>query len=258
MMKKSRFRSARRSCSRILAVGISVALGSFAHGAVIDDFSSGDLSNYTATTILDNGGIGSNIYNYEVVGGALQLNTTSFDNIEQIAFIRNGLTLGVGQEVSADFSHTGNRSIGLFVGGSAPISANPGGAAGRFDTRSDFLIAYANNTTTAESRGYDGSTLLSFETGPATGYESLFIARIATNTFEVGYYSAGVRNVISTRTPTTPNSAEFVGFYNDARVAGVLGTIDNLRVTAIPEPGSLACLGLGTVLLGLHRRKRRA
>ena len=37
---------------------------------------------------------------------------------------------------------------------------------------------------------------------------------------------------------------------------GTLGTLDNLRiVSAVPEPSSLALLGLGTMLVGLRRRK---
>ena len=45
---------------------------------------------------------------FEVFDGELGLTTALFDGIEQYAFIRDGLTLAVGQELQIDITDTGN------------------------------------------------------------------------------------------------------------------------------------------------------
>jgi hypothetical protein len=211
---------------------------------LIDDFS-GDLSAYTNTVILDANGGAQNTASWQISGGGLQLSTTTYDGIQQTAFIYNGLSLMVGQELQVDItSNTASQDLGLYVGGTVPVAG----------TRQDYVAIYARGSNSfIYSRGFDGTAEYGLA-GPnaVVTYDSLFIARTATNTYELGYYDGATRNIVTTRTPTTANDGDVVGFYSDVRATGTLGTLDNLRV--IPEP-SAAMLG-GLALFGLLRRRR--
>lgn len=210
--------------------------GLTASAALIDDFSDGTLTEYTSTVILDANGGGSNTAAWQVTGGALQLNTTAYDGIEQYAFIYDGLSLNVGQEVQVDASIAGNQDLGLYVGGTTPVTG----------VRADYVAVYARGNGQVFSRGFDGASEYGLTGGGTPAYDSLFIARTDVNTYEAGYYEAGVRNIITTRNPSFANDADVVGFYADVRGAGVLGSVDNLRV--VPEPSSIALLGLAGML----------
>jgi len=209
-----------------------VALGWFFIGSTViagptgllDDFS-GDLSMYTDTLILDNNGGATNTAAWEISGGALQLNTTVYDGIEQYAFIKSGVTLATGEEIQVDITHTGDsQDIGLYVGGTTPATL----------VRQDYISVYARNDGNVYSRGFDGMTEYGLVGAGTPAYESLFIARTAANTYEAGYYEGGIRNVFVTRTPATQNEGDVVGFYADVRGVGMVGSADNLRIPPPP------------------------
>jgi hypothetical protein len=219
-------------------------MGVAAQAVLIDDFS-GDLSAYTSTVILDNNGGASNVSSWQIVDGVLQLNTTTYDGIEQYAFIRSGLTLGVGQELQADVvvGATGSQDIGLYVGGTTPQTG----------VRMDYIAMYRRNNGQLFSRGFDGTTEYALAGNWTNNIpiDTLFIARTAENTFEAGWYYNGERTVLVTRTPSYANAATFIGFYADVRGAGVVGSLDNLRI--VPEPATMALLGLGALLAARKR-----
>lgn len=207
----------------------------------LDDFS-GDLSAYTSTVILDANGGSQNTASWQIGGGALQLNTTAYDGIQQYAMIRDGLSLAVGEELQVDIAVTGaSQDIGLYVGGTTPVAG----------VRQDYIAMYARSTGELFSRGFDGTSEYGQVGWISPAYEKLFIARTDVNTFEVGYYEAGARNVLTTRNPSYANAATVCGFYADVRAAGVLGNADNL--TVVPEPTTALLLGLGS--LALIRRR---
>ncbi|MBK1882524.1 hypothetical protein JIN85_08860 [Luteolibacter pohnpeiensis] len=209
-------------------IALLAACGSAgAEVTVIDDFS-GELSGYTATVILDANGGASNVSTWQTYEEQLEVQTTSFDGIEQWAYIRDGLTLPVGKEVRAQIDHYGNLDMGLYVGGNAPVAG----------VRENYITVYARNTGQVSSRGFDGTSEFGVAaTGANIGYDTLFIARTDTNTYEAGYYSGTNRIVIATRTPATPNSANAVGIYADVRDGTeYLGSVDNLTIADI-SPG---------------------
>jgi len=221
---------------------LSLAAAASASAAVIDTFD-GDLSNYTSTVILDANGGGSNTANWQITGSSLELNTTTYDGIEQYAMIYNGLSLTIGQEVQVSLTHNGgNQDLGLYVGGTVPVTG----------TRQDYVAVYARGNGQVFSRGFDGVAEYGLAGGSSPTYDKLFIARTGANEYELGYYDGVTRSVIVTRTPAAPNDGDVVGFYADVRGAGVLGNLDTLEV--IPEP-SIALLG-GLGLIGLLRRRR--
>ena len=252
-----------KALSCFLMAGTSLVLCSGADAQLVDDYE-GPLTGYTGTVILDVNGGASNTSTFEIVGGELGLTTTSFDAIEQHAFIRDGLALFVGQEVQLDLTlplggggTTNARNFGLYVGGTAPTTG----------VREDYISLYGQtNNEQIFQRGFEGDVEYANLLTDATGGDTIFIARTGVNEFETGYYVGGTRitfggedNDGGTLIPSVPNTADFVGIYADVRENGTVGFGDNLRIapipSAIPEPGSLAVLGMGAMLVGLRRRR---
>jgi hypothetical protein len=214
---------------------------------LIDDFS-GDLSAYTATRILKATPAASdNVYAWQTTGGALQITTTTYGGIEQYALTRTDFTLGVGYELTSTYNHLNldSQDIGLYVGAGTPT---PG-------VRADYVAIYMRNNGQLFSRGFNGTSELSLAGGGSPTIQSMFVARTGLNTFELGYYGGGGRNILTTRTMTSSTIGDAIGFYADVRGAGTRGVMDNLTIAAIPEPTSAALLGLGA--LGLMFRLRR-
>ncbi len=211
------------------ALAVLLVQAAFASPLLLDDFS-GDLSAYTSTRILDANGGAHNTATWEISGGALQLNTSSYDGIEQYAFIRSGLSLAVEEEIQADFSVSGNQDLGLYVGGTTPAT----------DVRQDYVAVYVRNDGSVYSRGFDGTSEYGLVGAGSPTFDKLFIKRTAINTYEAGYYDGTNRSVIVTRTPSTPNDGDVVGFYADVRAAGILASADNftlLSVAVIDDDG---------------------
>ena len=197
---------------------------------IVDDFS-GNLSNWTHTLLLDAQNAGANTSEFQINGdGQLELATTSFNGIEQHAFIYDGLSLAVGEEVLLDVPVpiSGNRNLGLYVGGTEPVNGVLG-----TDTRQDYIAVYSGINNRIATRGFDGTNEYNNLETTATNASTLFIAQSSANTFEVGFYRNGVRNVTAARTPTFPNAATFVGIYADARQLGTIGTADNFRIQSM-------------------------
>ena len=197
---------------------------------IVDDFSD-DLSNWTHTLILDAQNVGTNTSEFQINGdGQLELATTNFNGIEQHAFIYDGLSLAVGEEVLLDVPVpiSGNRNLGLYVGGTEPVNGVLG-----TDTRQDYIAVYSGINNRIATRGFDGTNEYNNLETTATNASTLFIAQPFTNTFEVGFYRNGIRNVTAVRTPAFPNDATFIGIYADARQPGTIGTADNFRIQAM-------------------------
>ncbi|MBN2163799.1 MAG: hypothetical protein JXR25_12365 [Pontiellaceae bacterium] len=227
-----------------MALGLAVA----SNAALIDDFSDADVSEYTATVILDANGGSANTFAVQSPSGSLELSTTVYDGIEQMAIIRNGLSLSIGEEVQVDVVHTGaSQDIGLYVGGLEPTAG----------LRSTYVSVYARAGGELFSRGFNGTSELGQVGWISPAYTTLFIARTAENDYELGYYLADdSRNIMVTREGMTGNDGSYVGFYTDVRAAGTLGSVDNLSV--IPEPATFGLLGVfGTALLVARRRFRK-
>src|SRR5690606_20641348 len=188
---------------------------------------------------------------WEISAGALRITTTSYIGIEQFALTRTDVTLGVGQEIRASYTHSdlGSQDVGLYVGAGTPT----------VDVRQDYVNIYLRNNGQIYSRGFDGSTDFGLEGGTTLTFGSdfgLFIARTAANTFELGYYTdlndEGTRTILSTRIVSNTDIGNAIGFYADIRDAGSRGSIDNL--TLVPEPATALLGAFGAVTLILRRR----
>lgn len=222
-------------------------LGMVAQAQLIDDFS-GDLSAYTATRILKASGAGNNGYAWEIAGGSLQINTSTYDGIEQFALTRTDFSLGVGYELKASYAHlnTASQDIGLYVGAGTPTT----------DVRADYINIYMRNNGQLFSRGFNGATELGLSGGASPAPDTLFIARTALDTFDLGYYNGAVRTILTTRTLANTAIGNAIGFYADIRGAGIRGNMDNLTLSVIPEPSAAALMGLGALALVSRLRRK--
>lgn len=203
---------------------------------VIDSFG-GALTGYTATRILKaTPAANDNVGQWEINSGALRYNTTSYFGIEQYALTRTDFTLQLGEELRVDYLGTNldSQDIGLYVGAGTPTSG----------VRANYVNIYARNNGQVFTRGFDGTTELSLAGGATpTGLEALYITRLTTDTFELGYYTTGGnRNLVSTRTISAGNAAGIgsaVGLYADIRGLGIRGSVDNLRIVSAPVAGDV-------------------
>ncbi|HLP78673.1 MAG TPA: PEP-CTERM sorting domain-containing protein [Candidatus Paceibacterota bacterium] len=231
------------------AIAVVGTMALAAQAQLIDSFT-GDLSAYTMTRILNNGGHNPvNTYSWEISSGAVRINTSSYVGIEQFALTRTDYTLGVGYELTATYSglNLGSQDIGLYIGAGTPTT----------DVRADYLNVYVRNTGQLYTRGFNGASELGLVGGSTpANISSLFIARTGTSTYELGYYDGSTRNLLTTRTMTSSTIGNAIGFYADVRAAGIRGSMDNLTLNAVPEPSTFALAGLGFAAFGLIRRRR--
>ena len=233
-----------------MVLALSAGIASAGPIGLIDDFS-GSLAPYTATRVLKaTPGAPDNTGQWEISGGALQFNTSVYGGIEQYALTRTDVALGVGEELRADYlgGNNGSQDIGLYVGAGHPTA----------NVRADYVNVYVRNNGQLYSRGFDGAAEMSLGGGSApANLESLFVKRLATDVFELGYYNdGGLRNIVSTRTISGGNAAgigDAIGFYADVRAAGIRGGMDNLRIVPEPAAGLLALGAMGVVVM--RRRK---
>ena len=81
---------------------------------------------------------------------------------------------------------------------------------------------------------------------------------VSAASFDVRIFDAGTEVFTSTGNTfatTTSDAIESVNFYRGGNWGGGGFTVDNISITAVPEPSSAALLGLGGLALILRRRK---
>src|SRR3972149_7456256 len=222
---------------------------------LIDDFADASLAEYTLTKVLDQGAGTSNI-SFSSPSGVLQVASAGTTGAEQVLLLRDDYTLDVGQTLLADVSGDANgwdRDFGIAVGYSkTPAGLGKPVAGG---VRSSYVegsyrsknqvVSFARNGAANLTSGQEFSgTMYGGES--FTGYvDSLFIKRLTTNTYEVGWMEGGIRHVLTANgnplggvgipyyTITDANvPGAAVGFYADARadVAASPSALDNLRI----------------------------
>jgi hypothetical protein len=239
---------------KVLLLILAGILGVTAQAVLVDDFSDTDLSEYTLTKVLDIGSI-SNV-SFSSPSGELIVSSSGSDGPEQVLFLRDDYTLGVGEKLIADVSHTGDgwdRDLGIAVCYTETPPGLADGSSG--DVRRSYVEVSARSNNQAMSFALDGTTQLGSGQDFPGIVDQIFIERISATEFRPGYIIGGSSTYIDdlTYTITSDPVGLAVGFYADVRadLAASPAGLDNLSI--IPEPATLALLGLGGLLL---RRKK--
>ncbi len=239
------------------ALLLSLALGSSATLAgpigLIDDFNTPGLAQYTIYKVLDQAGAPASNISFSDSSGALASSYAGANAAEQVLFFRNdGVTLGINEELQIDGPVTGTgNDLGIAIG------ATPTSLVGAGDTRAlaDHVFISFRSPTQLNSRGFNGGVDVGQVQNFGVDADKLFIARIGTNTIQLGWYDELTRNVSRTINAVNTNIFNNVGFYSDLRANGVGFTgLDNL--TIIPEPTTFALTGMSVLGLLVARRRK--
>jgi hypothetical protein len=223
---------------------------------LIDDYSDTDLSEYTLYKVLDQGAGTTNIA-FSSPSGELTVTSVGTTGAEQVLFLRSDHSLGVGEELQVDGpsieSGASTEDFGLAVGETPTSLGDP--QAGDNRNQADFLFISYRNPTQLNSRGFNNGAEVGQDQEFGVTATQLFIARTATDEFELGWYDGATRNIAITRTGVNADMGSNVGFYADLRADGaMIGNLDNLRIVPEPSGVMLAMLALAG-LVGLGRRR---
>jgi hypothetical protein len=217
----------------LAALTTAALVGSANAAPFLDDFSSDTSANYTGTDTFGSGG------SFSISGGTLSVLSSGTH-----AVFHNSAQLEVGETASVDIVRTGG-DIRLSVS-TAPVGPNFGGNNG-------LRLKYVGSTT-LQVQAYGGGSTNVIDATIDSSSVTLFITRDDADTFTVGHNSgSGDVSLGAFDVTGLTSDGLFIGVENFGNTnSSDPNTFDNLQI--VPEPGSLALLGLGGLLIARRRR----
>jgi hypothetical protein len=243
-------------------LALSVAPAAAGPIGIVDDFNTAGLGEYTQTAVLDNGAAESNVSFSDGSGALVASYAGTVNQPEQVVFLRDDATLGVGEKLVADVSMAALASqmdFGIAVSATKTPTA---ASAGDTDTRDSFNWASVSVRPSQNAIRVNSSIngVVTTGSGVLAADEALvnrlFIQRLSSTSFKVGYVDTSeVTFDALTINFTTNDVGSAIGFYADLRAAGgTLGSLDNLRIVPEPAAGLMALMGI----IGLVSLRKRA
>lgn len=242
----------------------AVVLGPSAQGQLIDDFNAAGLGEYTQTRVLDNAIGQANVSFSDATGALVSSYGGTTNQAEQVLLLRSDFNLAVGNALLVDtlfLPQLSQMDFGIAVSATGtPIGASIADS----DTRDTFnwaaVYVRPSQDAVRTTTSIGGSVVTG--TGVLGANETivsyLFIERNSATDFTLGYIDSSANRFVSQSiTFGASDVGTAIGIYADLRAAGgSLGSLDNLRITAIPEPATGALMGLGVLAVILSRRRR--
>jgi hypothetical protein len=228
---------------------------------IVDNFSVNSAGSYTRSLILDQNATDNSTL--DIAAGVLRVTKDSGTEAEQNVFLRNDVSLGIGEVLRADVSAgavSGNQDLGIAIANTVdPVDAV--WTSGTADVRKGVLYSYVKgNSAQVRTDSYSstgaalGNTIANIALNTVTG---LYIKRTGSLGFDAGYSTTSGDVLVKSYVVDDANFGTAVGFYTDMRAVATFGSLDNLRI--VPEPNSLVLGMLSLVgIAPLWKRRARA
>jgi hypothetical protein len=256
-----------RTAIALSTIGVAV----YGQSTIVDTLNGTSLSPYTLTPVLYSGtSPDTTAISFSDSSGGLQATASTYNNIEQALFLRSDYSLTVGEtlEVTIPSWVGSSQDFGLCVASTAtPPAVSTTYSGGSTSTRNDLSYGYIGLRAGGNhlvASGFDGSTGITTVQNQPGGTQvptTLFITETALNSFTFGAIASNISTnggMIDLMNYTFVNNSgvgNAIGFYVDMRSANTIGSMDNLTITVIPEPSTLALCGVG--LAGMFTCLRR-
>lgn len=247
---------------RNLAIAASIlSAGSACHAALVfsDDFNSPD--GPLLGTVADIGGTwtitgASTVNPLQIVSNAVPLTTTGQDGYAAFS-APVPATSGTSIVTTVDLNVSAAQATGdYFLHLSDPVGTTSNFYQRLFARSTDdgYTLGLLDTSGTGSATTW-GTTVLSFNTPYSVAVTWNFVEGPTNDTFELDVDGSSYLTHAWTSVLAEPTEVGAVNLRQGTASSAPTLTIDNLQVSAVPEPGTLALAGLG--LLGVVASRRR-